>query len=275
MDRDAIKDRIRKLLNLAENDAATEGEIENAMRFAQRLMAEHCLTEADVQKVGEQSAEQVAQARTYGKHAVPMGSSRTSQWEWDAACAVCGVFQGQVQVYRTHTQPVVTPAGLPKFDDDGNPIERRHWVFYGPDAESVLAGELFLSVALAIQTMARLRYGSVWKGAGRSYAEGFAEALMLKVASENRDASARASLPSATGPGTGSALVLRSKEITKAIRHEAKNYLQREHGVKLSNRGGGSLGTGKHYAGANDAGRRDGSKFDLRRPTATRKLPGR
>jgi len=45
---DQIKERIRKLLNLANDDAAMGGEVRNAIAFAERLMATHHLSEADL-----------------------------------------------------------------------------------------------------------------------------------------------------------------------------------------------------------------------------------
>lgn len=42
-------ERVRKLIALAEDSAATEGEIENAMKFAQKLMSEHDIEFADVE----------------------------------------------------------------------------------------------------------------------------------------------------------------------------------------------------------------------------------
>ena len=42
------KDTIRKLLNLAADDGAAEGEVDNALRFADRLMRAHHLSEDDI-----------------------------------------------------------------------------------------------------------------------------------------------------------------------------------------------------------------------------------
>jgi len=47
---DNVKDTIRKLLNLAENDGAADGEIDNALRFARRLMHQHHLSEEDIDR---------------------------------------------------------------------------------------------------------------------------------------------------------------------------------------------------------------------------------
>ena len=45
---DGVKKTIKDLLNLANDDGAFDGEIENALKHAQRLMAEHHITEEDL-----------------------------------------------------------------------------------------------------------------------------------------------------------------------------------------------------------------------------------
>jgi len=52
MDTTRIKEKIRKLLNLAEDDGAMEGEINNALNFARRLMLQHNISEEDIKQKG-------------------------------------------------------------------------------------------------------------------------------------------------------------------------------------------------------------------------------
>ena len=81
MTKDEIKARIRALLNTASNDASTEGEIDNAMRFAQRLMHRHHLTEdecLDDGNIHEKAADQDWEMDT-GRAAV--NSSMFRAWE--------------------------------------------------------------------------------------------------------------------------------------------------------------------------------------------------
>lgn len=56
--REDIITRVRKLLNLAKDSAAAEGEVANAMSFAKKLMDEYDLSEADV--LLKQTDDQVA-----------------------------------------------------------------------------------------------------------------------------------------------------------------------------------------------------------------------
>lgn len=53
-----VVERIQKLLRLANDGGATEGEASNAMAMADRLMAEHNLTMAALEMSGQQGAEQ-------------------------------------------------------------------------------------------------------------------------------------------------------------------------------------------------------------------------
>ena len=46
----SIKEKIKKLLRVAENDAATEGEIDNAVRAARALMLKHSIEVGDVKE---------------------------------------------------------------------------------------------------------------------------------------------------------------------------------------------------------------------------------
>lgn len=56
-EQDKIIDRVRKMMALANNDGATEGERENALRMSYALLAKHNLTIDDLQEVEERCAE--------------------------------------------------------------------------------------------------------------------------------------------------------------------------------------------------------------------------
>jgi len=58
MTEDRILDRVRKMLALANDSAATEGERDNALRMAYNLLAKHNLTVEDVKARGQQPAEE-------------------------------------------------------------------------------------------------------------------------------------------------------------------------------------------------------------------------
>ena len=57
---DAIKARLKGLLAIAKDDAASENEIQSALRIAARMMESHHLSEEDLQ---ESEQDQFAEAR--------------------------------------------------------------------------------------------------------------------------------------------------------------------------------------------------------------------
>ena len=75
-----VKDTIRKLLNLAANDAATEGEVNNAIRFARKLMLEHQLSDDDCKAGDESDEERIARAECQ-RGSVNSQSAKCSGWE--------------------------------------------------------------------------------------------------------------------------------------------------------------------------------------------------
>jgi len=66
MSEDRIIDKIRKLLNLANNDAATEGERDNALRMAYNLIAKHNLDMSDIKDQPEEQRQDFAEV-FYGR----------------------------------------------------------------------------------------------------------------------------------------------------------------------------------------------------------------
>ena len=90
MDLEKIKDDIRCMLNLAADDAAAEGEIENALRFAKRLMDRHNLSEDDLDADPEIALEEAEFAR----QRVNGDSSKLATWEKMLAAHICNVIGG-------------------------------------------------------------------------------------------------------------------------------------------------------------------------------------
>lgn len=197
---DRIKSRVRKLLNLANDQSAAEGEIENALRYARALMDQHHLDEADLDE--EVREERMAQM------IATCGGSKMSAWESALAHAIVKVIGFGWYVGK----------------------------------------EMFEEVGKTIATMARLKWGGVYRGPGRSYCEGFAYELLNRVSREIREQ--------------------RTSEC-KALVHQkanlARTWLREEAGVRLRSRGGGGDG-GQHHHDAFGDGRRDGRQSDFQRP---------
>jgi hypothetical protein len=254
---DNVKARIRKLLNLAENDAATEGEVANAVAFAQRLMAEHHLSEHEVRQDCQPNA-----------HAVMADLEKLASWERTLGSFVAKLI-GSVGVYLNGTVRVRTAAGTLLYDSKGQPVERGSVKFYGEAEEVRLACQLYTDLGLTIAAMARLQFGGVFRGEGRSYADGFVAGLYTKLSTAEKLAA-----------GDNKALALRCTAIVQAKKQHAAAWLKGQ-GVKLgsASRSGGR----EHHRGAYEQGKQDGAaqgvSVTCRGKLATageqRQLPGR
>ncbi len=230
-----VRDRIRKLLRLAENDAASEGEVENALRFAQALMDEHHVAADDLRR--EQDRDDLrSEMNTVDGWS---NSAKRSAWESYLAQAIVTTL-GTVGYYWRGggAREVKTDAGILRRDGNGRTLKRVAMVWYGPAEDIALARELFQDLSQTIASMARLKYGGVFRGPGRSYAEGFASSLLDLARKGDGDRTA------ATG-----AIVRRTAAL-------AKSWLREERGVRLVS--GGAMGGGRQHSGAHAAGRADG-----------------
>ena len=147
-----IVERIKKMRKVAANAAATEGEIENAMRMASTMMMQHNIADEDLQDESED------QGNAFGRIAVLVNGLRRVAWEGQLAMYIAELF-GNVFCYN---------------DRGGH---RGRISFYGPIDSVEQAAELFQELLIEIATLARLKYGGYAKGRGASYAEGFVAEL--------------------------------------------------------------------------------------------------
>lgn len=157
-----IVERIKKMRKVASNAAATEGEIENALRMASTMMLQHNIADEDLQ-------EEVAdQGSAFGRIAVFVNGLRCASWEMDLALYISALF-GNVFC----------------FSDRGG--RRSRISFYGPIDSVERAVELFRELLVEIATLARLKYGGYAKGRGASYAEGFVAELRAILRGVNHE----------------------------------------------------------------------------------------
>ena len=217
-----IKDRVRKLLNLAADDGAAEGEIDNALRAARRLMLDHQLSEDDVSAPEEdlRTPEQIAADTKYGTAKSWSNASRVPSWQGTLAQAVAK-FIATVDVYHDHPAVMRMPSGIVKHD--GLPVVG--WVFYGPHDDCVLASELHQELLLACATTAKLKYGgALMTGPGRDYCDGFAQGLYEKVKQATIDVEA-GKTPKLEGPQCNALSIVRATNIAKAKQDFANKWL--------------------------------------------------
>lgn len=259
--RDKALQTVRDLLNLANNDAAAEGEIRNAMKFATRLMEEHQISDEDV-ALGKTEETLLDLERAEFKQAsAALGGSKLSVWENQVAWFVTELVGG-VKFYIA-SQYEKNAIGGHVMTENGSHSYKPHFIFYGVAEDVELCKELYAEVAVTIATMARLRYGGVYRGAGREYCEGYANALYSKLQQEKRETQNKLEYNPETGT-TGTALVVVArKEILEKKKELAESWLKNKAKVKLSSRG--SIGTGSRIRDgeAREQGRSDGQKHNV------------
>lgn len=247
---DKIKDRIRKLLTLANDSGAFEGEIDNALRFARRLMLQHNVSEADLGK--PQDPHEAAAAAEYAQHQTYTMGASLSTWEIILMNAIADLI-GSVNHYRDSGVALRrTAAGTVEYDSRGQARKGSKVVFYGPAEDARDAGSMFDEWSHVIASMARLKFGGCFRGDGKAYAEGFAQGLksnVVRIRQEERKEIAAA-------PATGGALVLvRATDVMAAKKEFAVGWLKKEHGIRLktgSSRRSVSAGNGAYGAGLSD-----------------------
>lgn len=250
IDHDRIKRRIRGLLNLAADDGAANGEIDNAMRMAAQLMEEHHLSEADVEAKAQASAVAQPDIRMDTATAPAVGQN-FSTWESSLSGAVENLV-GSVKRYVTRETV--------KTGSFGAPVFKKCVKFYGPAEDAALAAEIFGEWAHVISALATGKYGGCFRGDGAMYAYGFAQSLSEKASAAKRARehvvtdSTRALV--FTGGAGSLAQVLEHK------RELAATWLEKDRGIKLVS-GGRRSGYSSGSHDARSEGRRDGSRAEF------------
>lgn len=140
---DKVKDRIRKLLAVAGDDAATPGEKSNAMRFASAMMRKHNLERNDVENESEFIRVNCA---GHGR--------RITKWESTVAYVVGRVVPSVMVV---------------KWGDQ--------IAYVGTKADAELAALIYSNWSDTAHSNAVRKYGSWARGKGASYCLGFAGGL--------------------------------------------------------------------------------------------------
>jgi len=251
-----IAAKIRKILNIAEDDAASAEEIQNAMNHAKRLMDSHHLTMEDLGHEPEDDYQKVDQANM--DQCSAFVGKKVFLWESMLSLFV-SEFVG-VPVYATsRPQKIITPAGLGVFDDKGQPKFGKAFVFYGVAEDAAIAVELFNELRQMISTLALGKWGTIYKGDGATYAEGFVNGLNTQLRQSSK-------IEQQTST-TSMILLSRRDDLIKYKEKKAANWLSTEHNIRLrsGNRRPGSR-TGSHSAYSE--GRSDGSRADV---SATRR----
>ncbi len=257
-DNDRIREKIRKLLNLAENDAAMGLEIDNAIRMARQLMVEHNISEGEVRSAGEErSPEDIVRGTQYARVERATSNMHLQTWEISLVSAVLNLI-GTVKWYRTSEETIrrdLRTGFMIHSTMQGRthePAKALKYVLYGPAEDCEDASQMINEWSILIITLASAKWGHPFKGPGRSYAEGFAEALRAKVQEAIRQETA--ALPESSST---SAIQLRKATSLMALKKvEADRWLERQ-GVRLG-KASMSSPSGQYHGDARSDGTRDG-----------------
>ena len=254
-----VKDQIRKILSIANDDAASEQEVQNALAIAARLMDRHHLSEDDLQ-TSPQEQEQDARTAPRTKTQVFSDNARMPQWEKSLAGVVAKIVGG-VGYYVSPPVYRQTAAGLAVRDANGKATKATSLVFYGIAEDVETAIQLWGELRLAISALARLRYGSVARGDGAAYAEGFVAGVEENRTEREATEYSEARRLTYTGTSTAMVLVERRNALIQQKATLAKAWLASPEGggIKLRMQSaGGSTGS----SDARGQGRTDGGKYN-------------
>lgn len=245
----AIKDKLKKLFRVAENDASTDGEIDNAMRAAKILMARHQIERDDIFD-GEDEVD--VTKVTYGQMKRYSMYTSTCAWEnW--LCQFLMEFVPGLGVYVRTGTIRRNAVGMAVGNKRATEIN-----FYGAELDVQFAVELFDEIVYFIQAAATLRFGAALaRGAAAAYAEGFCRSL--------HDSNKREQTKLVANKDCY-ALAVINRDL--AIRKGAKTWLA-EQGVHLGRSRKTSYSSNKfRNADAYAQGQRDGKGYS---PASTRK----
>jgi len=205
-DKAKIIERLKKILALANNNDS-EGEIENALKFAKELMDTYHISEADIKNADNVIA--------FCKEFIKSGSSKLTNFEIFLSMAVCDII-GTVKTYYSKKIAITDPITGAYVMENGK-VQYKHGIyFYGENTDVVFAGIVYETLLRRITNIALNRYGTIWRGDGRSYADGFVQGLLTKLneAKNKNDNAIKAIILSKT--------------------QAAENWLKKEEGLTLT-----------------------------------------
>jgi len=251
-----IKERIRKLLAVVGNSAATEGEVDNALRFATSMMDKYHLEEEDLVEEPVDQWKRV-EAATRDRVFVSVGG-KTYRWEGHLAM-FCAQFVGGVGTYRDPSKDKVARdhRNIVILNEQDEPYKGKRFCFYGIAEDAMMAAELFHELRMTIRAMSRLRWGGCYKKDGGAYAEGFVNGLYTKIVQQTKEEK----LLAHESGSRALILIERRNDLIRRKEETAKQWLRKATGIKLQ-RGYGSPGASGSYEAFRE-GVTDGKRSDV------------
>lgn len=215
---DKIVNQIRALFAKTGENGATEAEAQLAIDMAQRLMNRYHLTEEDLAHEPSDDYAKVDNA-DYRKFACVLGK-KIFRWESDLAqfvsrfTSVLGYIDNEIIAKRVN--------GFIQMDQNGNVIQGKSFVFYGIAEEVMLASQLLDELRGLIGSMAIARFGSIYKGDGAAYAQGFVYGLFQKITNS------KLLEKSAETNSTGLVLIARRDDLIQYKAKKSEEWLEEE-----------------------------------------------
>ena len=221
----AMLEKVRKLLNLANDKGATDGERENAMRMAHKLLAKHNLTMAQVEATGQKTEKRILGCMTfYGR-----------PWAQVCAQSIARLFFCEYVV------------GTAK-----RAADTRHF-FIGKESNAITAAEMARYIVDSIRREARRHMRD--SGGGNIHARSFAMGAAAMIAKRVDDMLRESS----TQRGDGKSLVLAS------VYDQEQRENQRFQAEHMKMKKGHARGKDEIEADAHAAGREYGRNVSLHR----------
>lgn len=224
--------KIKKLLNIANNDASSDGDIQASMNAVHNLMNRHHLTEEDLAHEPADDYKKTDDAEK-GLYRSWLGGK---MYSWESSLAVfVSTFVG-VPCYADKQKLQAQDNGILKRDRaTGKTWMGKSIVFYGVAEDAQIAKELYDDLRLLICTMAFAKFEQIYKLEGGKYCEGFVQGLDAQLKRENAQ---EKKLAQDTSSSTGLLVIERRDDLIKYKEKVATKWLKQKMGEKFKLRKG-------------------------------------
>ncbi len=204
-----VKEKIAKLIALCQDPSASQGEIDNSIRLATKIMAKFNITRDDIDMNCLDPAKKVKMGRCM------VSAMNTKEIRWEGQVAMfCCKFIGSCSCYSTSSVMI----------EGGKETPIDILFFYGSRNESEMAADTFRKIREVIANNAKMKYKSYTNLDGRSYAEGYVvglyDSLDLQMKQLKDD-------PETHG------LILQSEQASLIIQDKSKEWLSSEYNINL------------------------------------------
>jgi hypothetical protein len=254
MSDEKVIDKIKKLLAIAKDNNAFDGEIQAAMHTASKLMDKYHLTEEDLSHEPVDDYRK-AEGAEKGRYRAFIGA-KIYAWEQDLATFVSKFVGVPAYIDNNKLQARSESGFLLRDKWFGEPWAGKSIVFYGVAEDAIIARDLYDELRWMITTLAYGKFGNIYVKEGGKYSEGFVWGLFEQHAKSKEVKKLEAQTSS-----TGMILLARRDDLVQFKQDLASKWLKAETKVKI-HKGGRNWGA----AGSSNAfgqGVKDGKNADV------------